>query len=624
MAPVLTTASTIALISAFKEPILQSCKEIKSEISHFLDDGLPDYINSIKDKFILTKTFLYRDETVNFYDVFFPVSIQIKRNSKAVTSCSELFGESNFVSIIGSAGSGKTMLMKHFFLQSITTSYKIPLFIELRNLNDFSGSFTELINSVIFNNRLSPNEKILERLLDTGSFILLLDGYDEIYSDKKDAVTNDLDKFIDRYSKNHYIISSRPGSGVESIPRFNNYPVSPLNSQEIIHFIDLVLKFNEDAELAKKIKEVINRPENRDYGNFLSSPLLLSMFIMTFNHYPELPKKKNKFYWNVFDTLATKHDSFTKKGGYQHERKSGLQNEEFEKILQWFSYLALFRDNSKLNFDAQYIKTVLSQIKTKLSLTFNTDLVIEDLTVAISILILDGVEYKFPHKSLQEYFSASLIKDLPHEAKIKIYSEQYGKQLRHTFGGVENLWNLSAEIDNLYFRKYFILPSLKKFLETFQETSPVENLHQLFVISQFGVAFELKESNEFLPTFGSTMLSEYSSKETLLRFMGLEKPNMASMVTQVHKHSPGLIENYLKLEIEKSNRNPAERNPKDGHKSLYFRTFMVWNDEIKNALIDTGAVDSLTQVLNKIEKAVKKIEKDIQEEEKADTDLLGF
>lgn len=224
------------------------------------------------------------------------------------------------------------MLLKHFFLNSITTQFRIPIVIELRSLNDFEGNITDYIHSKILNNQLSPNKDILERILSSGKFIFLLDGYDEILSTKKHKITADLEDFIDKYTANNFIISSRPGSGIESFPRFNNFYVQPLTHSEIIEFIRLQLEAIDNRELALKIINAINHPENRDYLKFVSNPLLLSMLIYTFDSYPELPRNKSKFYWNVFDTLAVKHDSFTKKGGYQHERKTSLQNDEVEKF----------------------------------------------------------------------------------------------------------------------------------------------------------------------------------------------------------------------------------------------------------------------------------------------------
>src|SRR5690606_26451147 len=129
--------------------------------------------------------------------------------------------KSNCVSIIGNAGSGKSMLLKHLFIDSYEEGFKVPIYLELRSFNNIESSFKDFIINIIDSNNLAPNKKIIERILKSGRFIFLLDGFDEIYSIKKSKLVDEIDLFIDCYNKNHFVISSRKNSGVESIPRFN-------------------------------------------------------------------------------------------------------------------------------------------------------------------------------------------------------------------------------------------------------------------------------------------------------------------------------------------------------------------------------------------------------------------
>jgi len=123
---------TLALISAFKNPILDALKDIKDEVKFYFDTGIVKYVDSIREKFIKTKTFLYRLETVNFYDIYFPITLRhLKQIDYKIDEIEGLFENSNFISIIGNAGSGKSMLLKHVFLKSIMQVVKIPIVVEL-------------------------------------------------------------------------------------------------------------------------------------------------------------------------------------------------------------------------------------------------------------------------------------------------------------------------------------------------------------------------------------------------------------------------------------------------------------------------------------------------------------
>jgi energy-coupling factor transporter ATP-binding protein EcfA2 len=601
---------TLALINTFKNPLLELCTDIKDEVKFYFDTGIIEYVDSIRGKFLKTKTFLYRLENINFYDVYYPISLKNKSIEEfTVDNVESLFENSNYISIIGNAGCGKSMLLKHVFLMSIMQIVKIPIVIELRNLNDYNGSFFDYLNDLLAGKKLTPNKKILDRILTNGEFIFLLDGYDEIYSDNKNKLTAELIDFIDNYSKNYFFITSRPGANVESLPRFDSYSVNELNIDQVKVFINLQLKNCGDEMLAKKIINVIDKPENDDYRSYLSSPLLLSMFIMTFNSYPEIPKSKSKFYWNVFETLCTKHDSFTKHGGYQHERKTGLQNEDFENILKWFSYISLFK--GKYSFDDQYFTQLLKTIKDKLQLKCSITDLKEDLTVAISIIIIDGLEYKFPHKSLQEYFTALLIKEQKEDIKKEIYSNKLDNISNRTYGGFENLWNLCNEIDSIPFKKYFVLRHLEFFINSKKNIS-LKDEYKSFIQGEdhkFFVGVD-KKSN----TQKGSLMTLNTVAVTVSHFVGI---NLAEINHEIHCIIYDKIKNIedfkLALNLDKI---------KIDRKYSFLNTSEKFQDEIVSIVLNDEKKIRTADYIALIKKKIFDLKKEIETYEKCNSELL--
>ncbi|MEA9411905.1 NACHT domain-containing protein [Flavobacterium sp. PL02] len=593
----MTTAIGIQLLGTFKDPLSKISKDLKDEFLHVFNNGLPEYIDNFYDKYSKTKTFIYRDEKVNFYDIFFPVNI--KSNTKIfdlIGDLKVLFKKGNYITIIGSAGSGKSMLMKHIFLSTVKQSFRIPIVIELRNLTDFNGNITDYVSSILTRNQLGKSPRIVDRILKEGNFIFLLDGYDEIYSSAKNRITNDIEEFVDMYSKNIFVLTSRPGSNAESLQRFDNYYVQALDSVQIDDFIKQQFKNHENEESLERILSVIKKTENEDYRDYLTNPLLLSMFIFTFNAYPELPKYKSKFYWNVFDTLCTKHDSFTKKGFWLHERKSNLLNDDFENILKWLSYATIFK--GKYNFDYEYFKKTLLEILSKLGLKCELDNLIYDLTVSISIIIQDGTDYTFPHKSLQEYFTASLIKGLNDPQKQKVYSEKFEQIENFSTGGKINLYKLCQEMDKIYFSKMFLIPKAENFISKLDITSD-NNL----VLSFFNVA-----SPFFM--FSNNKISAYSQgiyiEDSFLSFFGVK--NYFPEFETLDKHSH-LILNAL-----------------DKTKNFNVKTINLSKDLPKQKLLEflskTGIKENIIVFFKTLLLNLEAMKQDLEKENSDTDDLL--
>jgi hypothetical protein len=607
-----TITTAISLLGKFKSEILKLQSLTKEQVDNFFDKSLSKYLDNQFDKFYSTKTFQFRDEKVKFYETFFPV--KLKKSSAIIDTSSipeDFFKEENYIAIIGNAGSGKTMLMKHFFLNAYTTFYRIPIVIELRHLNEYNGKVIDYIYSVLLENRVTPTERLLEKVMESGKFLFLLDGYDEIFSEHKKGITEEIEKFVDKYSNNYFILTSRPGAEAENLTRFENYYVQDLSDGEIELFVIQQLSLVDESILAKKVIGVIKRLENKDYKDYLRNPLLLSMFLLTFKQYPDLPKSRNKFYWNVFDTLVTKHDSLSKKGGYQHERKTGLQNEDFEKILKWLGYITLFK--GKYSFDKQFFSETLKEIKQKLEYDFDIDLLISDLTVSLSLIIIDGLEYKFPHKSFQEYFCAILIKDLDTPNKNKVYSEKFEKIFLQSSSQF-SLWGLCMEVDKVNFLEMFVIPNLKEFLENLK-LNGFSLLHFTSLTGYEVIIINLSEDNY-------SMLYSYTInlKNQLLRFLKINFDSIIDNKLLRDNYGP----NQLCEIISKYGEPSKFSDTADEGEELYDINILRLCKDDPLFYSNMKIEDSIGEFANNVELKISELEEEIKNEKEQTVSLLDI
>ena len=471
-------------------------KEVKQIVSNrILEYQIEEY-----ERNYYTKTIINRTEPIKLLDFYQPLFIRrFGRNYSdekiETVDCKTLFKENNFVTLIGTAGSGKSTILKFLLVNSIETKFKVPIKIELRYLNLYQGNLINYISNEIFKqSQLAFDEKIIDRLLKSGNFLIFLDGYDELSSTVKDSITKDINELTRLYNKNTFVITSRPYTNIELLAKFKNYEVCELDKEEIELFVRKQIPSSE-KEIVEKIIEAINT-SNENYTSYLRNPLLLSMFILTYQTYSNVPPKRSAFYRQVFDSLFYLHDSVSKLS-WSREKKSGLSKEQFEYVLQLFSFISFFKE--VFVFEEDFLNKTFNQIKEKKkSLTFENLLLIEDLQVAICIINKEGLDYVFPHRSLQEYFASLYIVNLDDKNKIEVYKrilDQLSNGTSFNMFSKDNFHSLLYEQDFIGITKHLSIPFLEKINSDIKEIKDdIEDLKLLKALQNY--VFSFNSSND--------------------------------------------------------------------------------------------------------------------------------
>lgn len=451
----------------------------EDEIKQFFNRGLKRYLDRQKEKYSYIKTLLKGNTPIYLYNIYYHLKLRKEDEIIETKSIKNIFRNTNYVTIIGDAGSGKSTLVKHLFLNSIYEKNGIPILIELRYLNDYDNSFENYIYEKIFDNKLSQNADILERLLTNGKFIFFLDGFDELNSNIKTKVVASLNSFINSYDKNKFILTTRPYSDIDHLPLFHNHFIQPLNkeNQEIEGFIHKQLQ--DETELALKIVQSVNLNKSIYIESFLTNPLLLSLYILTFQSDSSVPSEKSVFYRRVINVLFSEHDSKTKLG-YPREKLTKLNQQQFEEVLKSFCFISYFE--SKFSWESDYVTDKLMKIKLKLNVPeFDNNNFIKDLKLALALWVDDNGMMSFAHRSLQEYFAALSVKHLNQEQNKRIYEKIITRFSNiKTLNEVENFLSLCEEMDVINFKKHYLLPLLHE-LKSILDNSSERKLGESFL-----------------------------------------------------------------------------------------------------------------------------------------------
>ena len=433
----------------------------KRKISKEYGDKLISYLENYYEKFSKVKTILHGSNPIMLERIYYPLKAKAKGNYKEkdieIHDYKILLADDTpkCITIIGDAGSGKTTFTKNLFLELIGKEEKIPFYIELRRIKE-----KESIETYLFTQLCQGDDRIKENLHDEfnkGHMVVFLDGYDEVKSGKKDRLLSD---FIDKYPNNKYILTSRPSSGAQYVERFENFRLCELEGNDVEEFAKKQLSaMGEDERgIAKGLLESLkNGKNNLAVQSFLVNPLLLSIYINTYKHSPEIPNKKSMFYRKALDALFYLHDS-TSKGDHTREKKCKLDHNGYEQILQHFSHKTYWKEY--FTWKREELECILTDIFENQYNIKSGDF-IQDMLSNISIWTEDEGEYSFVHRSFQEYFTAYYIKNAGNKEAIysKIREDIIPKKGRRE---IKNILDLLKEIDEEKHREYLLLPILKK------------------------------------------------------------------------------------------------------------------------------------------------------------------
>jgi len=433
---------------------------IINSFNRLTNKTIKNYLNKCVKQQSITKTLLHTDTPIPFEDIYQPLKMKHGLEEFTDKNIKKLFKHSNYITIIGNAGSGKSTLVKRIFQQSIKEQYKIPVIINFRSLKN-NSNLVNIISKEF--GAIDEDSDSISKYLKNGKFLIIIDGFDEKISYAKNSQAikiNNLMNFFFKYEKNSYIITSRPFSGAEHLPIFHNYRIKPFSAQDRLEFIKNQLKASKQLDIIVPLTKSIKNYSAKFISEFLETPLLLLLYIITYKYSSVIPQKRYIFYRRVINTLFIIHDSMSKPG-YSRPLKSNLSQDSFEKILYRFAYKTYSKGITYFDYD--YYCEIINAINKKGVYDINNRELLYDLLVNISLLIEDGEYYAFAHTSIQEYLCVMYLKYLPNDSiKKKAYNKLILQLSTRYFYEINNFIVLCQEIDDVNYYRFFYINSLRK------------------------------------------------------------------------------------------------------------------------------------------------------------------
>lgn len=438
-------------------------KDLKAKDEIDFGIAFEDYLEYTSETYSKLKTLLYKQTPKFIYSFYEPVGIL--RNRKNIIDTSDVNNVLEIgkkVIITGTGGIGKSVMLKHFFLDTIKRTSLVPIFVELRSLNNLPKESINLekhIYTIMRNHKFTLEKKYFDYSLETGSYVILFDGFDELKNDIAETITQEIFRFCDKYPDNYYVVSSRPLQEFIGWNQFEEVKAMRLTKKQALSLIN---KIEYDEVVKEKFSKALEEELYDKYKSFASTPLLLTIMLLTFENRYSMPDKLNDFYEQAFMALFHTHDAT--KGGYKREKFSKLGFEDFKLVFSHFCFKSFF--NSDFEFTESKAIEYLEQTKKKgvISKDYESEAYLEDLSKSVCMLVHEGLNYVFSHRSFQEYFAAVYtvqLNDIQQKEFIKRWLTE--KHFRMNSNFLDMLYDLQPS----RFIKNIIRPALEDLEKSF-------------------------------------------------------------------------------------------------------------------------------------------------------------
>jgi hypothetical protein len=352
-------------------------------------------------------------------EVYVPLKVAGNRSDQQNVEAVQAVRDYRRLMVTGQPGSGKTMLLRYLALNYGAGKLQlvdepVVILLELWRLADGTSILAELV-AALAREDFPNGEGFLKQALARGRVVLLLDGLDEVNTEKRPDVVKRIKDFLDTCEQCGVVITCRTqvyqGEFDGVVER--TLEVMEFSDAQIQQFLrPWQVEMPAEKSIQQLVQSLNNRPQIKELAR---NPLLLTIIAYLYCDTTfVLPHSRAEFYAKSTEILLETWDQ---------ARQTPNVYKGFTKRLV-LQHLALYaqdsagerqQDRKTLNF-----REVMGEIKTALpglDLDAEKDAspILAEIVERSGLLLrIDGgAKYQFSHLTLQEFFAAEALRDQP-------------------------------------------------------------------------------------------------------------------------------------------------------------------------------------------------------------------
>jgi len=473
-----TAAATLAGKEVFKKVVVGIYEYCLNEAGHTLKQWSTErQIETLFRKISQVrkvKTIWQVDKSVDLLAFYCDSHVLLGKKRKRIAQLDD-FGLNDNIVIQGIAGQGKSIFLRYLCANELWRGQYIPLFLELRRINH-DASLKDRIENAFHSLGLSVDQTLFNALASSGKVLLLLDAFDEVPDELKSQVLTDIEDLASRHEHLRIIVTSRPNHNIQTS---NHFTVVTLDNLQGTEYAQVINKLAVRQAWAQELIEHVEKRASH-IKELLCTPLMVTLLVLSYKSYQKLPAKLSDFYDSLFQTLLQRHDGT--KPGFTRQRGCSLDDNEYRLVFEVLCILAKKKSQKGLSSRIIYdlSKDALSQCGYK----SNPGKYVDDIVRITCLIVRDGEEYRFIHKTVQEYHTASYIQKKPDKWASNFYGRVFKKNV---FREWQQELEFLSEIDSYRYNRYFYFPAILDLLqivdndfENDMQSVPLEYIYSLF------------------------------------------------------------------------------------------------------------------------------------------------
>lgn len=364
-------------------------------------------------------------------------------------SVEEALSTSPYVMVSGSAGSGKTTLVQWIAASAANKSFtgnlaewngKIPFILPLRRFVDQNfPSPEDFVRPLLPNIADTMPTGWVHRALDEGNGIVLVDGLDEVPSERRIETKEWLESLIESFPDNRYILTSRTTAlspDITNITSFHHAQLLPMELSDIKSFVAhwhaaaLRNSATEEEKEAVRLSERLVLDTIRDRSSIRSlctSPLLCALVCaLNRDRGGNIPENRMDLYDTALRMLVVSRDEA------RRIQTANISLNYREAFVLLSSFALWLHENSHTDADkTQFENRIEAQLGALHKISSSKEVVAQHLLVRSGVLrepIPGRVD--FVHRTFLEYLAAAaIVEDDSIEKLIMHGHEDYWREV---------------------------------------------------------------------------------------------------------------------------------------------------------------------------------------------------